>query len=64
MIRIMLIQKHISFIEKKQNILIINKLKDKRKLLLEFYYIIAQIPSGYLQMLVGRTISLKGIPII
>jgi hypothetical protein len=64
MIRIALAQKHISLIEKKQNVLIISKLKDKRKLLLEFCYIIAQIPSGYLQILIGRVISLRGIPTI
>jgi hypothetical protein len=46
MICVALAQKHVGLIEKKQSVLVISKLKDERKLLLELCCIAAQIPSG------------------
>ena len=43
-VRVALAQKHVGFIEKKQSVLVIRKLKMKRKLPLELCYIAAQIP--------------------
>jgi hypothetical protein len=41
MVHIALAQKHVGLIEKKQSLLVISKLKDKRKLLLELCCIAA-----------------------
>jgi hypothetical protein len=59
MIRVTLTQKHVGLVEKKQSVPVISKLKDKRKLLLELYYIVTQLPSRYLQTSAQRAASLR-----
>ncbi len=63
-IRVTLIQKHVSLIEKKQSVLVMGKLKVKQKLLFELYCIITQIPSRYLQILAQREALLKATPTV